>query len=596
MPSPVSPAERTIPNDSRHDVVSFNLLADGQEIDATFQVMAVSVTKETNRIPTARIVIRDGSPAQESFPASETDKFIPGKEIEIKVGRDGHNETIFKGLVIKHSLKARQDGTPHLHLECKDKSLKLTLGRQNRYFEDMKDSDAIQQILGGLAGTVETSTAKRREIVQYNSTDWDFILSRAEMNGQLVFASDGRVDVKKPDTGGSNASVITLTFGANLLEFESEMDAGTQWKSVEASAWDYSAQALATATASSSGSFAEHGNLSGATLSGAVAPDKLLLRHSGFLKAAELQAWAESAMLRSRLSKICGRAKIIGFAGVTPGTCITLQGLGARFNGKAYVTAVRHEVHDGIWQSDIQFGLSAEWFYREPNVVEAPAGGLLPAIHGLQIGKVVQLENDPDGEDRILVRLPLLDANAQGIWSRLATLDAGNKRGTFFRPEIDDEVIVGFVNDDPRDAVVLGMLHSSAKPNPVPAQDTNHIKGLVTRSEMKILFDDEKKIITIRTPAENQIILSEDEKIIHLKDQNGNEIKMSADGILIKSPKDINIEATGKISLKATQDLTAEGLNTNIKASANLKAEGTAGAELSSTAIAKVKGGTVMIN
>jgi uncharacterized protein involved in type VI secretion and phage assembly len=80
-------------------------------------------------------------------------------------------------------------------------------------------------------------------------------------------------------------------------------------------------------------------------------------------------------------------------------------------------------------------------------------------VQGLQFGLVTQIENDPDGEFRIQVRLPVIDLQSPGIWARVATLDAGQDRGTFFLPEIDDEVIVGFVNDDPRDAVVLGMLH-----------------------------------------------------------------------------------------------------------------------------------------
>ena len=37
----------------------------------------------------------------------------------------------------------------------------------------------------------------------------------------------------------------------------------------------------------------------------------------------------------------------------------------------------------------------------------------------------------------------------QGVWARVATLDAGNDRGTFFRPEVDDEVVLGFFHDDP---------------------------------------------------------------------------------------------------------------------------------------------------
>src|SRR5262249_8908533 len=155
-------------------------------------------------------------------------------------------------------------------------------------------------------------------------------------------------------------------------------------------------------------------------------------------------------------------------------------------NGLAFVSAVRHSIGDGNWYTDIQVGLSPNWFSKEDDVSALPASGLIPAISGLQIGIVTQLENDPDGEHRIQVRLPIIDKDADGIWARVACVDAGNERCSFFRPEVNDEVIVGFINDDPRQAVVLGMLNSSANPVPTdvfPENDDNNIKGFVTRSK-----------------------------------------------------------------------------------------------------------------
>lgn len=91
------------------------------------------------------------------------------------------------------------------------------------------------------------------------------------------------------------------------------------------------------------------------------------------------------------------------------------------------------------------------------------ASGLLPAVKGLQIGVVVQLEQYPNGDDRVRVRMPLVDNEDNGVWARVATLDAGENRGSFFRPEMGDEVVLGFLNDDPRDPVILGMLNSSSE-------------------------------------------------------------------------------------------------------------------------------------
>ncbi len=606
MPSNASANDRLIPNDSLYDVITLDILTNGKVIDHKYQVLTVAVTKEANRIPSAKVVLRDGDPATETFEVSETSDFIPGNEIIIKTGRDGHNALIFKGVIVRHSLKARQNGDSILTIECKDKAVKMTVGRKSKYFEKVKDSDAISTIIGeyGLAKDITATTDEHKEIVQFNATDWDFMMSRADMNGLLVLVDDGKINLKKPDSNSSPK--LTLNYGSDILEFETEMDAHHQWAAVEATAWDYSQQANIQSQGAADGSFQEFGNIKSSTLSDVLGLTKLELRHSGQVSVAELKAWADATMTRSQLSKIRGRAKVIGFSDIKPGDTVLLSGLGARFNGKAYVSAVRHEVGAGVWFSHIQFGFSDTWFHQQQkDIVETPASGLLPGINGLQIGIVSQLANDPDGQDRILVKLPIVSNVEKGIWTRVATLDAGAQRGSFFRPEVGDEVIVGFINDDPRDAVILGMLHSSQKPAPVtPADENNHIKGFVTRSQMKVMFDDEKKIINIETPAGNKLIFSEEDKAITMTDQNNNNLKMSDSGIEMTSPKDITIKATGKIAITATDkidiksnaDVSIEGLNTKMKAQVNAEVEGSAGAKLQASGQTVVKGAIVMIN
>ncbi|MBD2753197.1 type VI secretion system tip protein VgrG [Spirosoma validum] len=583
-----------VPNDSRRDVVSFDLLVDGQPIDPGFQVLTIVVTNEVNRIPMAKIILRDGSAANQSFPISEGDAFVPGSKIEVKLGHDQHNASVFKGAVVRQSIRAREGGDSTLTVDCRDETYRLTLGRHNRYFTDMTDSDAVSQVLSAHAGSIDATRIQHRELVQYYCTDWDFVMSRADMNGMLVLVEAGKVSWQQPST--NSASVLNLVFGGNLREFETELDARTQIGAVNAQSWDYSTQQPITSDGSVAGRFSEHGNLSGNNLATDAGLSAMELRHSGHIAQSELKAWADATITRSRLSKIRGRAKIVGFAGVVPGNCVTLAGMGARFNGKAYVTAVRHELGGGSWYTHIQVGLSPEFFYQQYQTAEVAAAGLTPAVSGLQIGIVVKLAEDPDGEDRIRVKLPTLDNASNGIWARVAALDAGNKRGSYFRPEIGDEVIVGFINDDPRHAVVLGMLNSSKNPAPLPTKDENHIKGFVTRSNMKVLFDDEKKSITISTPNNNSIIISDDEKSIKTTDQTGNSWKLSPDGIEISSPKDITIKATGSISLKATQALSLEGMSLKGKAQTELSLEGSAKASLKAGGQTEIKGGTVMIN
>jgi len=576
-----------IPTPAPSDLATFKILIGGNEINGAYRVLSVDVMKIYNRISTAKIILFDGDTAEEDFKISNTDDFKPGNEVEILAGYHSDEKTIFKGIIIKHGIRAKKDKASQLVFEAKDVSVKLTVGRKSAYFYDVSDSEIIEDICKKLSITtdVESTSTKHKEMVQNYVTDWDFIISRAEVNGLPVLADDNKLIIKKINTNAT--PVLTVTYGATLIEFEAEMDARTQYPSVKSFSWSYKEQAIADSEASDP-SVKECGNITSTELSDVIGLSDYSLKHCGKIIDGELKSWSDAALLKSKLSKIRGRAKFQGFADVKPGSIVELKGVGDRFNGNVLVSGIRHSIAEGVWETDIQFGMSNEWFYKNEDIVEKTASGLLPGINGLQIGVVVQLESDPDGEDRIQVRIPIIDTQEVGTWARVSTLDAGDTRGSFFRTEIGDEVIVGFINDDPRDAVVLGMLNSSAKPAPLQAADDNFQKGFFTKSKMKLLFDDEKKSVTIETPAGKSIVIDDDAGTITAKDENNNKIEMSSDGIMIESAADLKMKAAG--------DVTIEGTNVSSKASAQFKAEGSAGAELSSGASAVLKGSIVQIN
>jgi Rhs element Vgr protein len=376
-------------------------------------------------------------------------------------------------------------------------------------------------------------------------------------------------------------------YGATILELDAEIDTRSQLKAVKMKSWSSDDQALVETDAANP-SVSLNGNLSSSQLADVSAPDEYLLKHGGSVEEAELQNWGNAIWFKHQAAKVRGRVRFKGIDTVNPGVIIELNGVSDRVNGKSFVSGVQHTISAGDWQTDAQLGLSTEWFAKEKNINALPAAGLLPAINGLQVGKVTQLENDPDGKNRIKVFLPIINGDEQGAWARVATLDAGNERGSFFLPEIGDEVIVGFINDDPRDAIVLGMMNSSAKPAPLKAADDNHKKGFVTRSKMKMIFDDEKKSYTLETPGGKKLMIDEDAGHIKMEDENGNKFVMNKDGISIESCKEIK--------LKATTDIKAEGVNIENKASASLKAEASASAEVKSSGMMTIKGSLVQIN
>lgn len=589
--------ELLIPNDAQHDVTSFDILLDNQPMNPAYEVISFHITREVNRIPMACLVVRDGEASESEFEISNSNDFVPGKKITIKIGRDGNNQQAFKGIIVKQIVKVKNGGNTQLQVECRDEAMKMTLGRRSKYHENLKDSRLFDDIVGqypGLTSDPEETTITHKELVQHHITDWDFLLLRAEANGLLVSVEDATIKAFRPNTSAS--PVLQVNYGSSLLEFEAEIDARTQWKNVKAIAWDYANQGLFDAETSEAAGFTQPGNLSGADLAASIKQKDYYMRHSGHVIEQELQAWTDGVMMRSRLSKIRGRARVEGFSGIKPGDMLRVSGVGDRYNGNALVTAIRQEMVNNVWETHIQFGLDPERYasvYKD--MADPHASGLMGGIQGLQIGKVVHLATDPDGEDRILVRLPAIDNNAQGIWSRVACLDAGSERGTFFRPELQDEVIVGFINNDPNDAIVLGMLNSSAKKAPLRASDDNHEKGIFTRSKMRVHFHDQTKTITIDTPAGNSIKLDEAGKTIEIKDQNNNKVAMSPTGIKMNSPKNVDIEAGVNLSLKAGATLTIGGVNISISADGNLEMKGAA-AKMNASGIAEIKGSLVKIN
>jgi uncharacterized protein involved in type VI secretion and phage assembly len=251
-----------------------------------------------------------------------------------------------------------------------------------------------------------------------------------------------------------------------------------------------------------------------------------------------------------------------------------LKGVGKRFNGKTLITGIRHTIEHGGWTTHLQFGLSGRSFSREPFIEDAPAAGLLPAVQGLQIGIVDAFEEDGSKEFRVQVILPGVDPDKGKVWARLASPEAGlgvdgKGRGYFFRPEKGDEVAVGFFNDDPRHAVILGSLYSSknAPPQGWEKLDAeNALKGIVSKTGIRFQVDDKAKTLKLLTSEDQYILIDEDKKGIEIKDLNENTITLDDKGISIKVADKLVIEAKGDIELK--------GKNITLEASANVEIKG----------------------
>jgi Rhs element Vgr protein len=587
-------------------LTTFTVKVEGKAIDSSFEVVSVDTWSAMNKLPKARLVISDGSPAEEDFPISDLKAFLPGNRIEIAAGYNSKETTIFKGVIFKQGLEIDQTSASRLIVDCIDEAIKMTLERKNALFEKIKDSELIGKLIqaSGLAKDVGATNTVHEEIVQYYATDWDLMMLRAEMNGFVVIAEAGKVTVKEPDS--AKAPVLTIRYGESILDFDAEMDAASQLASsaIKSSAWDPSTQKLIE-SGPGSVSVKEAGNVSSAELAKVFNVKKYNQQTGGPLEKSSLQDWSSAELLRSKLAKIRGSVRFQGNAKAKTGTTLELAGVGDRFNGPVLVSGVHHRIVDGEWLTTAAFGLSPDWFAAQaPNIAAPCASGQLPPIQGLQTGIVKTVAKDPGGEFRVLVTLPILQDTAKGVWARLGTFYASNKIGAVFFPEIGDEVIVAFMNEDPRYPVILGSVYSKKLAPPVPPDEQNNVKAIVTRSKLKISFDDKDKVIVIETPGKHIVKMDDKSGAVSIQDSNGNKISLSKGGISLDSASHLKINAKGNItvqaganlSLSAKANASMEGLQVAHKAKAKFSANGSAAAEVTSSGMLTVRGTLVKIN
>jgi len=588
-------------------LVAFSIKVAGKAIGSAIQVARIETWSGVNRVPRARLVMYDGSAAEGTFPLSASDTFLPGKEVEVAAAYDDAAKVpIFKGVIVKQGIEIDEAGASRLVVDVADHALKMTLERKNAVFTNFKDSSLIGKLIGdnGLKAKVTDTRVALPQTVQYYASDWDLMVMRAEVNGFVALTDAGTVTVGPPDT--SQGAVLTVTYGESVLDLRAEMDAATQLapSAIRSYAWDTGSQKVVDAGPGSV-PVSEPGDLSSETLAKVFSLKKFSQQSGGMLQKASLERWSSAELLKSKLSKIRGWVRFQGSARVRAGSMVALAGLGGRFNGKAWVSGVHHSIEDGAWLTTADFGLSARWFAAETPDISAPqASAQLPQVQGLQTGIVKAVANDPGKDFRVQVNLPIVgDARNALVWARLATFYASKGFGALFYPEVGDEVVVGFMNDDPRFAVVLGSVYSSGRAPPSAPIDKNDRKSLVTRGKLRLDFDDKDLVLEIRTPK-HTIRLDDKAGEVRVEDGNRNKVTLSKSGIALESASNLSItakgnvtvDAKGNLSLKAGGNATLEGTQVVGKAKLKLSASSGGMSEVKASGLVKVQGAIVKIN
>jgi len=177
-------------------------------------------------------------------------------------------------------------------------------------------------------------------------------------------------------------------------------------------------------------------------------------------------------------------------------------------------------------------------------------GGLGGCWYGVYPALVSDIK-DPDGQGRVKITLPW-SPDTKGeryeAWARLATLMGGNNRGSWFVPDVNDEVLVVFEGGNPRRPYVIGGLWNGhdKTPESMDGAGKNYRKVFRSRNGVKITFDDTDghETLLLETPAGQKVTLKDGPGTVEIVDSNGNSAKLEASGITITASAKVTINAS----------------------------------------------------
>ena len=198
-------------------------------------------------------------------------------------------------------------------------------------------------------------------------------------------------------------------------------------------------------------------------------------------------------------------------------------------------------------------------------------------LRGVYLG-IVTANTDEGGDSKYQVKLkfpwlPSSSGQEETHFARIAIPMSGLSRGTYFLPEVDDQVLVVFEHGFIEKPIVIGALWSDKqKPPEKNADGKNNVRVIKSRAGHRLIFDDTsgaERVILVDKSKKNKILLDSASKVVTIETASG-DIDITAQAAVRMHGKDVNVTTTGAIEGKGGMKLTVA-----TKATVNVKAGGT---------------------
>lgn len=527
--------------------------------------------------------------------------FEEGKSIEVAVRPEADSEVqVFKGEIVGIEADIAGHGVPVLIVRALALSHRLHRGRRRRTFQEMTDSDIIQQVCGdiGVPCEIESTSTVRHWVCQNNQTNWEFIQELARRNASRLFCFD-KVYLKRHSSEESqSANARTVQYGVGLRSFRPRTNTHVQPSRITTRCWDGLHKEVVQAEWSRGDAVPQIGgpNQGGQRASSTFRGDtEYSIVDKGYHDSSDAEMYARSVANELYGSFIEADGLIEGDPNIRAGSWLNVEDVGDRFGGKYYLTSTTHSFTRAEGYST-QFTCTGTQPYTIDSLLEA--SDLTRSAVGWNVAVGIITDNkDPNNLARVKVKYPWLSDDDQSYWAKICAPMAGNNRGFQFIPEIDDEVLVAFEHGDFHRPYILGGLWNIPEPPPMPTDEAVpgevDVRRLQSRLGHMLEFNDaaDGGGAKLETAEGRRLVLGDKSDKITLTDQQGNEMTIETTG------GNITIQCTGDFKVNAQGHVEIVGqLGATLKTPAQLLLEGQASADLKSSGIVTINGSMVKIN
>ncbi len=489
-----------------------------------------------------------------------------------------------------------------------DHAHRLFRGRRTETYTQVTASDVVTTVArraGLQVGKIDSTTTVFDHLSQAGVTDWDLVNGLAREIGYEIAVRDGAVDFQKPSQAadapapaGASTNPLVLQQGRDLLRFRAVVTSAEQVKQVEVRGWDVASKKALKATHAAVTTSAELDGAKPADLAHTFGDPVYVATDIPYRTQAEVDAAAAALadQIAGAFAEFEGVAR--GNPKLRAGAAISIDNLGAPFDGKYTITTSRHRYDSdtGYTTSFAVTGRQERSLYGLTSGASGGQGGL-----GVVVGQVSDAK-DPQTQGRVKLALPWLSDDYVSDWARTVQPGAGKDRGAMVVPEVGDEVLVAFEQGDVRRPYVLGGLFNGVdtpKAGGVDVVDSG--SGAINRRSVISRRGHRIDLLDQDGSTEGVSIVSGDEKLKVVLDAVGTSVTVHSDGsVTIEGKNGVVVDAgSGNLELKGSQiSLSAQsgvtvdggGGSVSVKSGADLTLQGTS-ASLQSSSQTTINGG-----